>query len=149
MTAPVCLPGCGSKGPDLAPVIGILTLDGEPVANAAVMFVPEEGGRPAEDVTDQQGRFNLATLKPGDGALVGTHTATVTLFNEAGAATDADGLSLPIPEARFPKMRDEEKWIVPERFSDDATSGLSFQVEHGMEPLRIELTSESLPGASG
>jgi hypothetical protein len=73
---------------------------------------------------------------------VGIHTATVFLVEAIGTAFGPDGLSLPVPGGKFPGGQADKKWIVPERYSSIATSGLSFQVEHGMEPLLIELTSK-------
>jgi hypothetical protein len=131
------LSGCGSRGPDLAPVSGTVALDGKPVAGAAVTFVPVQGGRPASAVADEQGRFQLTTFQSEDGAIVGKHTGTVALVKREGMQTDADGLSVPVAASEI-----REEWIVPKRYSSAATSGLSFQVEHGMEPLRIELKSE-------
>ena len=132
------LPGCGPGGPDLAPVTGVVMLDGSPVEGASVLFAPEAGGRPAEGGTDQQGHFALSTFEPGDGALVGRHKATVALYDleYGGEVVGEDGLSVPLPGNQI-----REKWIVPKKYGSTDTSGLAFDVEHGMEPLRIELTT--------
>ena len=47
-----CL-GCGPGGPEIASVEGKVTLDGKPLPNAAVVFIPENG-RPAGATTDDQ-----------------------------------------------------------------------------------------------
>ncbi len=54
------LAGCGpsSDVPKLAPVHGVVTMDGKPLANATVRFIPESG-RPSVGVTDEQGRYEL------------------------------------------------------------------------------------------
>ena len=56
--------GCGRGGLNLAPVEGIVTCDGTPVADAGVMFVPNElnVGPPATGSTDSEGRFKLVTV---------------------------------------------------------------------------------------
>src|SRR5262245_51132847 len=42
----LALAGCGPGGPEIAHVAGRVTMDGKPLSNAAVVFVPETG-RPA------------------------------------------------------------------------------------------------------
>ncbi len=83
--------GCYS-GSDMAPVHGVVSVDGEPVAGAAIAFRPETGGRPAWAITEEDGTYQLQTINPGDGALIGTHTVTITCFEEppASAAGQAD-----------------------------------------------------------
>jgi hypothetical protein len=78
------LPGCGS--PSVAPVRGRVTCNGQPVADAAIIFSPRpknetdrESGKAAAAATDADGWFVLSTYKVGDGALVGKHRAAVTL----------------------------------------------------------------------
>ena len=60
----VGLPGCGEgpEGPDMAPVSGIITLDGKPLPDAEVVFVGEtfEGyGR-----TNEEGHYSLVRGAP-------------------------------------------------------------------------------------
>src|SRR5687768_2193944 len=64
--------GCGSgAGGDVEPVTG------QPVAGLSVTFIACSG-RPGTGVTDAQGRFQLATIKPNGGALVGDHKVSVS-----------------------------------------------------------------------
>lgn len=63
--------GCGANKP--VPVAGKVTLDGQPLADAGVVFTPEGGGRPAYGNTEADGSFRLI-----DGALPGTYTVTIT-----------------------------------------------------------------------
>ena len=69
--------GCGDK---LVPVEGTITLNGEPVAGATVLFFAQEGdsGRiqPA-GATDSQGHFALHT-KTSVGALPGKYRVSVS-----------------------------------------------------------------------
>jgi len=75
----VCLgsAGCGPDRPATARVTGTVTLEGQPVAEADVNFIPTEG-RPASGRTDAEGRFSLSTFVPGDGVLPGEHVVTVS-----------------------------------------------------------------------
>ena len=73
-----CTAGCGAK--NIAPVSGRVTLDGNPVSDLAVTFMPvaegtETPGGPSGATTDENGCF---TLRMGgthnrDGAVVGKH----------------------------------------------------------------------------
>ena len=74
------LAGCSSEPYKVAPVSGIVKLDGKPVGQVAVMFQPvatagnEEPGPGSYGITDESGRYELRLVgleKPG--AVVGKH----------------------------------------------------------------------------
>lgn len=69
--------GCGSGGPALVPVTGVLTYKGKPVANAGLRFLPE-AGRPSSGQTDEEGRFTLSYDREHEGAVMGKHKVWVT-----------------------------------------------------------------------
>jgi hypothetical protein len=71
------LSGCGGEM-KVAPVSGVVTLDGKPLDRASVVFKPEAGGRPSFGVTDENGRFSLAYSMNEDGAEVGPATVTIS-----------------------------------------------------------------------
>lgn len=73
--------GCGNEM-KVAPVSGTLTLDGEPVEQASVVFEPEEGGRPSFGVTNAQGRYTLAYSRTLNGAEVGDCVVKITKLSE-------------------------------------------------------------------
>jgi len=136
VTVLMTLAGCGREGPETVSVSGIVTLDGNPVAGASVMFMPQSAGRPATGLTDEEGRFQLTTFGDEDGALVGLHRVTVTLIKTTGFLADKDGLSGGLaPEGA------REEWIVPQRYSNPETSGLTAEVRDGMVPVKLELTT--------
>jgi hypothetical protein len=129
--------GCGRGLPTTHPVRGVVTLDGKPLQGAAVMLIPEAGGRPALGATNARGEFTLTTFRTNDGALPGRHAVTVVLKRKIGGVlAGPDGLSGPIAPGGI-----REQWIVPKKYSDPKTSGLSADVRRGMEPLRLELSS--------
>ena len=74
--------GCG-KGdrPDLAPVSGTVTLDGQPLAGAAVVFRPQQG-RTSRGYTNQHGQYELIYLRDIKGAKPGKNTVTITTATE-------------------------------------------------------------------
>lgn len=77
----VTLGGCSGGGgsvPTLAPVSGTVTLDGKPLAGAAVSFVPQAGteGAGAFGTTDAEGRFTLDHRSGRPGVEPGTYTVS-------------------------------------------------------------------------
>lgn len=128
--------GCGPSRPATIPVSGTVTLDGKPAAGAQVMLIPEDGGRPAEGTTDDSGGFNLRTFEASDGALPGRHAVTVVSRRISGVNADADGLEGDVAPGGV-----KVEWLVPQRYSDPKTSGLTAEVVKGMEPLVLELQS--------
>lgn len=128
--------GCGKSGPQIVPVSGTVTLDGNPIDKAGVMFIPDTG-RPATGVTDPQGHFTLTTAPDGNGAEVGKYQVTVSLKKISGVAADANGL-----EAGPATGPIKEEYIVPQKYSDPKTSGITVEVKSGMEQVKLELTSK-------
>ena len=67
--------GCGAKP---IPTKGVLTVGGNPLANATVLFTPEDPeGKNATGLTNAEGVFELTTFKLKDGALRGSYKVTV------------------------------------------------------------------------
>ena len=76
----LCVGGCSSRPKDfpaLAPVTGTVTLDGQPLQKAVVMFLSEKGVA-ASGATDANGRYTLLYRGSADGASPGRNTVTVT-----------------------------------------------------------------------
>jgi len=71
------LVGCGSGGPELASVSGVLLSDGKPVPNAMIEFFPVDGIT-STAMTDAEGKYSL-NYNDEDGAIVGQHTIQVTI----------------------------------------------------------------------
>ena len=73
----VAMTGCGNG--NLAPVSGTVTYDGKPVPGLRVVFSPETIGDDyavgpySKGVTDENGRFTLATRHKDEGAFIGKH----------------------------------------------------------------------------
>ena len=104
--------GCGGPGYSLEPVSGIVTLKGEPLANASVIFTPATGqsGPSSYGSTDDQGHYQLATLDlDKTGAVLGTHRVTITTAKAADPNDERSSIS---------------KELVPRKYRDG-----SFQME--------------------
>jgi len=139
--------GCGGD-PTVAKVSGTVTLDGEPVEGASVIFTPIGGGRPATGQTDAEGNFKLSTYASADGALIAEHAVSVVKVEETSTAQ----AYLPEGEEEPEDERDARsgdlgtggrvKYIVPMKYAIGKTSGIKVQVERGIEPVTLELTSK-------
>ena len=126
-----CVAGCGGDS-GVAPVAGELTLDGKPVADASITFMPRAGGRPSYGTTDSNGAFELTTFEPEDGALVGVHTVTVTAIDES-ISQNAETIDEELGSlAESSTANRPAKWRVPKVYSHPDTSGLDFEVKPGV-----------------
>ncbi len=115
--------GCSQRSsdtPELAVVSGVVTLDGQPLPNVTVAFVPTQGAG-SYGVTDESGKYELNAAGGNQGAIVGTHTVTIT--------TPTDGP--PGPGYKDP---------VPAKYNTKST--LTVDVKPGKNPdTNFELTS--------
>jgi hypothetical protein len=80
----VALIGCGSSAPyELAPVSGIVTLNGKVVPHTQIIFQPKgSADKPAPGpgstaFCDDAGRFELKTVRGEPGAVVGLHAVQI------------------------------------------------------------------------
>jgi hypothetical protein len=75
--------GCADNGPELAPVEGVVSLNGKPVPDALVEFQPQIGaGSPSYGSTDSQGKYVMLFSQQRAGALVGEHLVRISTANE-------------------------------------------------------------------
>ena len=114
----MCLGGCGKSPANLAPVHGVVSVDGQPLAQGKVLFSPTaaeggiEAGKPALGTLQPDGSYTLTTYDDGDGAVVGQHWVTV-LWPNPNAKSTSPAPGVPArkpPMARF-KVR-ERKAVV-------------------------------------
>jgi hypothetical protein len=85
-TLPICfvllvmiLAGCAETGPELAPVTGRITLDGEPLEKADILFQPDGSKPPSSGRADAAGRYQLAYKRGLMGGSVGPNTVRITI----------------------------------------------------------------------
>jgi hypothetical protein len=115
--------GCGKKS-TVAAVRGKVLLDDQPLTAGAIMTLPK-GGRGAQGAI-HNGEFELGTFAKNDGALIGTHQVAIVAY-EGGLGRG--------PEAKLGKL------LVPQRYTNPETSGLTIEVEPGENTPTLKLTS--------
>lgn len=83
-------PGCSAKPkdlPDLGPVSGTITLDGQPLANVTVVF-ESETGRSSFGKTDDAGKYELIYTGNYKGAVVGKNKVVINSNLDAPPGPD-------------------------------------------------------------
>lgn len=145
----LAMAGCGGgpKRPKLYPASGTVTLDGKPLADATVSFVPASGP-PSDGKTDASGKFTIMTSgQPG--APFGANKVTVSKFT--GTATmPTPGGSPDDMKAMYEKMYDKnkkaagDKGEVPAKYGRPDASGLSADVtaDAAKNVFNFDLTSK-------
>lgn len=91
LPASLCLlAGCGGKDYQTVPVSGAVSLDGTPLPNIGVMFVPLAQDADNPNVgpgslgrTDEEGRFTLQTARGEKGAVPAEHVVRLSLADTA------------------------------------------------------------------
>ena len=79
--------GCGGQAsdqPDLGRVTGTVTMDGEPLPAAMLIFSPEKG-RSSMGTTDSEGKYEMIYVRDTKGAKLGTHQISITTVQEGSS----------------------------------------------------------------
>jgi len=82
--------GCSGRPKNIArKVSGKITLGGQPLAGALVMFTPVEAGSPSVGRTDSGGNYNLVWAQTQgrkiEGAQIGEHVVKISTFADSAA----------------------------------------------------------------
>jgi hypothetical protein len=121
--------GCNGSGLDLAPVEGIVTYNGTPLADAGVLFKPAQGPF-AMGVTDAEGRFTLTTANE-EGAIIGDHQ--VAISKAETLVKYRPGHPMPIYQT---------KALIPQKYFDAGTSTLTATVADDDNEFKFDLTAK-------
>ena len=135
MLAAVTGCGGGSGGfPKTYPVTGTVKLNGKPVDGAMVTFQLDGDKRNAIGTTDKNGEYSMSMFRPGDGAVPGQYKVSIRKENAVAAPSNAPppgqiasaelaaDYAPPPPTAAV--SGGKKKSEVPEKYANDATSGL-------------------------
>jgi hypothetical protein len=123
--------GCESKPYGLAPVSGVITLDGKPVPGAQVSFQPQGGtqknpGPGSAGICDSSGRYELTTIRKEPGAVPGPHA--VRIYGPKGNVSASSDTDAPGRKELFPpkyNFQTELSFEVPEGGTDAANFDLT------------------------
>lgn len=80
--------GCVQKPPGMpkiAPTTGVVTMDGQPLANASVVFMTETGGKATFGRTDATGRYEIRYIGTHMGAAVGPNVVKITTMRDGSS----------------------------------------------------------------
>jgi hypothetical protein len=115
-------------------------LDGAPLPNASIQFVPQGTGRDATGATDAEGNFAMSTNEPRDGVMSGTYKVVVTAratappqqFASADEAMRAAAVAKPMPTSS----------IVPLKYTRVDLTPLTIEVPVKEKRVVFELKNE-------
>jgi hypothetical protein len=130
--------GCGGeRGPELAPVTGLVTLDGKPLAGALVTFVPqgETRGQGSFAHTDAAGKFELQTTDGQKGAVAGTYKVLVNKL------VNPDGTDY-VPTEEVSPMDSNAREILPPQYSSHERTRLTATIPSEGKMVKFELVSK-------
>lgn len=133
---------------------GYVTLDGEPVEGASIVFAPADGKtHAAKALSDSSGYFSLDAFPSKTGAVPGDYKILVTKTMETkGGTPPPDSPAAKLSEsamkegmAHAQEDSEEVHWVnvLPKKYNNPNTSGLKATIpEGGTSDLNLELTSK-------
>ena len=121
--------GC-NQGPFNADVKGTVTLDGKPVPPGVVIFSAEGGGRNSSRGRIEPGGDYFLVTRHNRGIDAGEYRVAVQVYEKGDP---------PGPGERAPANLPP---LVPEKYLNVDTSGLTFTVEPGSNRIDLALTSD-------
>jgi hypothetical protein len=133
------LVGCGKAPPPIVPAGGVVRLDGKPLNNVEVLFVPQIGFGPeyiARGVTDEEGQFFL-TCKGQPGACACEHRVMIV---EAELPADVKGESIAAQQALAEYLQSLGGRPLPKKYASLVESPLVVTVTAGQEEYPLDLS---------
>ena len=129
------LPAC-SKAIKTEGVTGVITYNGEPLANATVKFIPTDAtGSQSYGKTNEKGEYKLQTLlgAADAGTTPGEYKVTVDCIEtvETGNMIEENGEEKPETVAES---------LIPAKYNNAETSGLTATVAPGDNTINFDLT---------
>lgn len=114
--------GCSGRRtkPGYVTVNGIVRYEGKPLQSGSVLFAPAVPGDTGMALIETNGSFSVM-LAPGD------YTVAVRCYKEDATASERDVYTPPTS-------------LIPERYTDAKTSGLTVSATGGMAPVSLSLS---------
>jgi hypothetical protein len=123
------------------PISGKVTLNGQPLVKGKINFMADDPeGKPAFGDIKDGSYDSVTTLTPGDGILPGKYSITVD------GADDVDQASVAPPRGGMPdqaavgKAAAKVKRLVPSKYANTKTSGLTYEAKAGSNTYDVPLT---------
>jgi hypothetical protein len=116
--------------------------NGQPVGDAVITFSRQENSPPAYGVTNANGLATLSTFDSNDGAILGEHSVAIIKQEFDTTAQDVPQESedyVPSPGASPPPVI---KDLIPRKFSQATTSGLTANVKRGGNEFTFDLKAK-------
>jgi hypothetical protein len=120
------LVGCADHRPPRGKVSGIVTYQSKPVPTGTVTFFPKAGGPTAQGDIGPDGRYELTTFDPGDGAVLGSHSVMIEAWRLLPTDPTKDGMPNGV-------------MILPPKYSNPSTSGLTAEVQAGENTIHFTI----------
>jgi hypothetical protein len=138
------LAGCSGRDYETVPVSGRVTLDGEPLTNVGLMFVPLAKDEDHPNIgpgslgrTGDDGRFVLETVRGENGAVPTEHVVRISLATESDTTGSKDDFT---PEGNIEARPERSGPKLPANASDGT---LHFVVpREGTDQANFHLKSE-------
>ncbi len=120
-----------------------VSLKGKPLEKALVIFVPKGSvGQASFGTTDAEGKYDLMTYEPQDGAVPGEYSVKVSKYEET-AVTDTRVFKDSEEEQAYyqenPKAALPPKNLLPQKYASEASSGLAHTVGDTATVFDIDL----------
>ena len=129
------LPAC-SKAIKTEGVAGVITYNGEPLADATVKFIPVDAtGSQSYGKTNEKGEYKLQTLlgAADAGTTPGEYKVTVDCVKSVptGKMIEENGETIEEMDVEY---------VLPQKFGNPETSGLTATVNPGDNTINFDLT---------
>ena len=141
----VALLGCGSEPvgnvQKTVPVTGIVTFEGQPLADAEIQFTPAGSGGGSAGRTDAEGRYALNYGPSAEGAIPGFHNVSILVGESAEAEIRRDDMT---PRELSEAMKAAAIPVLSPRYTD-GQGGLTAVVPPDGGEINFALTASGNP----
>lgn len=130
--------GCGGASDGRVAISGSVTLDGKPLDGGTIAFIGGGGGSLATASTNKEGKFQIQVA-------LGMNKVAISKDDPAAAiqtAVKPEDMQMGTDAEYKAQQKSKPKELVPAKYSKPDSSGLSFEIVSGMQPLSISLSSK-------
>ena len=130
--------GCGGGNDGRVAISGSVTLDGKPLDGGTIAFIGGGGGSLATASTNKEGKFQIQVA-------LGLNKVAISKDDPAAAiqtAVKPEDMLMGTDAEYKAQQQSKPKELVPVKYSKPDSSGLSFDIVSGMQPLSIGLSSK-------